>query len=347
MPFHSNPNSDRDSITRVRFTLAPEPLTELRLLNERNAVLPLEPLRDAAVHADITLCAMLRLGILSATLAGVRHGTSPGTGGDDDLYLGITAAGRSVARQGRSDARLMDGDGVLLSAREGFTMTHDEPVQFLGLRLSRAQLANHVDHVDAAVMRPIRRQTTALAWLTRYVATVLADSPLDDPLATSVDVRQLIVNHVYDIVASAVAAARDSALVADGLGIRAARLRAITSYINAHLGSPELSVATVAAHHHITPRYVHKLLESRGTTYSALVLSQRLARVHRMLTDSRFAGRSISALAFDTGFGDLSYFNREFRRRYHATPSEVRRAAAKSLHGELTGSPTSNRPLNG
>jgi AraC-like DNA-binding protein len=236
----------------------------------------------------------------------------------------------------------MDGDAVLLSAREGFTMTHEEPVQFLGLRLSRAQLANHVDHVDAAVMRPIRRQTTALAWLTRYVATVLADSPLDDPLSTSADVRQLIVNHVYDIVASAIAGARDSAVVADGLGIRAARLRAITSYINAHLDSPELSVAAVAAHHHITPRYVHKLLESRGITYSALVLSARLARVHRMLTDPRFAGRSISALAFDTGFGDLSYFNREFRRRYHATPSEVRHAAAKSLQGDLAESATSD-----
>jgi AraC-like DNA-binding protein len=61
-----------------------------------------------------------------------------------------------------------------------------------------------------------------------------------------------------------------------------------------------------------------------------------------MLTDSRFAGRSISALAFDTGFGDLSYFNREFRHRYHATPSEVRRAAAQSLRGDLAESAKSD-----
>jgi len=344
MPFHRNLISDRRLITRVRFTLGREPLRELRLLNERNAVLPLEPVREEALNADITLCAIPGLAILSAMLGGVRHGTSPGAAGDDDLYLGITSAGRSVARQGRSEATLMDGDGVLLSAREGFTMTHEEPVQFLGLRLSRAQLANHVDHVDAAVMRPIGRHTTALAWLTRYIGVVLAESPLDNPLPASPDVRQLIVNHVYDIVGSAIASARDSALVADGFGIRAARLRAITAYINAHLSSPELSVAAVAAHHQITPRYVHKLFESRGTSYSALVLSQRLARVHRMLTDSRFAGRSISALAFDAGFGDLSYFNREFRRRYNATPSEVRRDAVETLGGQLTGSPNSKPP---
>ncbi|MEN3383321.1 MAG: hypothetical protein V7608_3365, partial [Hyphomicrobiales bacterium] len=41
----------------------------------------------------------------------------------------------------------------------------------------------------------------------------------------------------------------------------------------------------------------------------------------------RYAGQKISAIAFDAGFGDLSYFNRAFRRRYGAAPSEVRAAA--------------------
>ena len=31
-------------------------------------------------------------------------------------------------------------------------------------------------------------------------------------------------------------------------------------------------------------------------------------------------------MAFECGFGDLSYFNRAFRRRYHATPTDVREA---------------------
>jgi hypothetical protein len=36
----------------------------------------------------------------------------------------------------------------------------------------------------------------------------------------------------------------------------------------------------------------------------------------RMLTDPRFAGRSITSVAFDAGFGDVSYFNRSFRCRF-------------------------------
>jgi AraC-like DNA-binding protein len=43
-----------------------------------------------------------------------------------------------------------------------------------------------------------------------------------------------------------------------------------------------------------------------------------------MLTDPRRAGHKISAIALDAGFGDLSYFNRVFRRRYDETPSAAR-----------------------
>jgi len=51
---------------------------------------------------------------------------------------------------------------------------------------------------------------------------------------------------------------------------------------------------------------------------------QRLLRAHRMLSDPARAQRPIGAIAFEVGFGDLSYFNRAFRRRYGVTPSDVR-----------------------
>jgi AraC-like DNA-binding protein len=47
-----------------------------------------------------------------------------------------------------------------------------------------------------------------------------------------------------------------------------------------------------------------------------------------MLTDPRRAGEKISSIAYDCGFGDVSYFNRMFRRSYGAVPSEVRAGLA-------------------
>lgn len=42
------------------------------------------------------------------------------------------------------------------------------------------------------------------------------------------------------------------------------------------------------------------------------------------------ADRTIAAIALESGFGDVSYFNRTFRRTYGATPSEMREQALRA-----------------
>jgi AraC-like DNA-binding protein len=123
---------------------------------------------------------------------------------------------------------------------------------------------------------------------------------------------------------------RDAAETANGRGVRAARLRAIKTDILNGLNLHELSLTGVAAHHGVTARYVQMLFESEGTTFSRFVLDQRLARAHRMLSDPWLAERTISTIAYEAGFGDLSYFNRAFRRRYGESPSDVRSSLRRS-----------------
>jgi AraC-like DNA-binding protein len=41
----------------------------------------------------------------------------------------------------------------------------------------------------------------------------------------------------------------------------------------------------------------------------------------------------IAATAYDCGFGDVSYFNRMFRRSYGAAPSEIRAQARQAARG--------------
>jgi len=85
----------------------------------------------------------------------------------------------------------------------------------------------------------------------------------------------------------------------------------------------------VADRNRITVRYLHKLFHSEGITYSEFVLAERLARAYHNLRNPLHSGRAISAIAFDLGFNDLSYFNRVLRRRYNATPSDVRNGAGR------------------
>jgi AraC-like DNA-binding protein len=92
-------------------------------------------------------------------------------------------------------------------------------------------------------------------------------------------------------------------------------------------------VASLARRHGCTPRFVQRLFETEGTTFTEYVLAQRLARAHRMLLDPRREGEKISVVAYDSGFGDVSYFNRMFRRQFGAAPSDIRAQAraAKTL----------------
>ncbi|PHN95748.1 AraC family transcriptional regulator [Tenacibaculum discolor] len=75
---------------------------------------------------------------------------------------------------------------------------------------------------------------------------------------------------------------------------------------------------------------MQRLFERAGSTFSEFVLGERLARAHRLLTDPGRTASSISTIAFESGFGDLSYFNRTFRRHFGATPSEIRAGPRRS-----------------
>jgi len=170
-----------------------------------------------------------------------------------------------------------------------------------------------------------------LAMLRRYV-----DGLLDSFGLEQAETLNLAVAHVHEIVSFILGAARDGAAAEKARGPAAARLRAIKADIVENVCSRELTIVSIAERHQVTPRYVRKLFESEGVTFSEFVLAQRLARARRVLADARHDAETISAIAFACGFGDLSYFNRVFRRQFGATPTAVREAARS---GGTVGSP--------
>src|SRR5215831_19427454 len=138
------------------------------------------------------------------------------------------------------------------------------------------------------------------------------------------ETARVVVTHVHDLIALSLGATGDAAALAEDRSIPAARLHAIKRDIVTNLENEGLSLDSIAARHRVTPRYVHRLFEREGITYTQFVLHQRLERAYRMLRDPRFAAWSISSIAYEIGFGDLSYFNRAFRIHYYRTPSDVR-----------------------
>src|SRR5215475_2867353 len=72
------------------------------------------------------------------------------------------------------------------------------------------------------------------------------------------------------------------------------------------------------------------LFETEGTTFSEHVLTLRLMRTYQMLSDPGCIDMTITDIAFSSCFGYLSYFDCTFRRRFGATPADVRRVSGHS-----------------
>ena len=309
--------------TVVRFSSCALPLEgrgkAIEELHERGLLeIKLTSYGEALSHVNFANRGMPGLGILTGSFAGVRrHGAQEG---GDFLYLCITLRGTSLASWREKELILSDGDAVLMTSEESaWTLTSSSSVDIAGIRLPRSAIAPLVSELGNAVMRRIPRDADGLRLLRKYLEVVADDEALVAPAP-----RRIITNHFYDLAALALGADCDGGASDENRTVGAVRLAAMKADIVADLHNNNLNATMVAARNGVTVRYLHKLFHNEGITYSEFVLDQRLARAHAVLRNQLHSRRGIGAIAFEIGFNDLSYFNRAFRRRYNATPSDIR-----------------------
>jgi AraC-like DNA-binding protein len=106
---------------------------------------------------------------------------------------------------------------------------------------------------------------------------------------------------------------------------RADRLRReAKAQIDSRLASPQFDSAELAEVLGVSARYLQMVFAQVGTTPSRFLLSRRLEAAAARLR--RLDGPcSVTDVALDCGFNDLSYFSRSFRRRFGASPLHYRR----------------------
>jgi AraC-like DNA-binding protein len=284
--------------------------------------LAIDPLDDGPFTAVATLRSQHGVAIGSGTVsASVNHRTKQIVAADnDDFILLANAGGPFIVRYGDEEFELAPGDATLVSCTEVANFVRPTAGDVLAARLPRSALTLFLAEPDDFTGRVIHRESEALQMLLAYSGPLARMAGLTAPP----EVSRSVVNHVCDLVALTLGATGEAARMAAGRGLRAARLRALKACIEEGLGSGALSVDDVAAQMKVSPRYVRKLLESENTSFSRYVVERRLERARDLLASPRHAAYPISAIAYEVGFGDLSYFNRAFRRRFDRSPSDVR-----------------------
>jgi AraC-like DNA-binding protein len=288
------------------------------------AKIDLQPQAGDELMIDAKFRSLPGLGLVSMTSTEFRFRKPANFIDNDDLILLIVDTGHWTATQFGRSVRLEAGDAVLCGNAEV-----EEGTSFgrrVMLRVPRKAIAPAVADLGTRFQRRrIPRETEGLRLLRQDLRAML-----DLDLATPA-LQRLTVAHVYDMMTLALGTTGDTASAVEDRGVRAARLRAVKDDITRNIGGGDVSVAAIAARHRVSPRYLRKLFENEGMTFSEYVLDQRLALAHRLLSDPRSASDKIASVAFASGFGDVSYFYRTFRRRYDLLPTDVR-AQARGLH---------------
>jgi AraC-like DNA-binding protein len=279
----------------------------------------IEPLLDLPFDVEATLRALPGLRTIACTGSAVHFRRTRAAVADGDDSIGI------IVNMGESAIVTQRGQDMALGAGNAIAVLHEEPATLsyaagshLGLSVPRAALAPLVTDIDDATMRLIPHNSEALRLLVNYLRLVGDELVLSTP-----KLRRVVVTHVHELVALVLSPGR--AVSEDGLSaVVAARLSAALDHIAACFRDPELSVAAVARSLGISPRYLQRLLEMSGKSFTERVNQLRLQRAFTLLTKASASPRRISDIALEVGFSDISHFNRLFRSHFGDTPSAVR-----------------------
>jgi AraC-like DNA-binding protein len=220
------------------------------------------------------------------------------------------------------EAVLAPGSAILFDNSQPGEIRGEAENAWFAVILPRAQVLELVAHAEDVTAVALAADRAAVRLLGRYLAILAATPEVADDSTLLAHVGQTLV----DLVALALGAGRDAAAIAGARGLRSARLQDILAEIRRGFADPAFTPWDVARRLGVTPRYVQKLLHEAGSSFTERVLELRLQKARAMLASSRYDRLRVSEIASTCGFNEVSYFNRCFRRRFGASPTQYRGA---------------------
>ena len=105
----------------------------------------------------------------------------------------------------------------------------------------------------------------------------------------------------------------------------------IIAKINKHFSDPEFKVKTALRESPYAEDYIRGIFkEQTGMTPNRMLTKTRLKHAENIILYST-AERSIASIAHESGFDDLAYFSKVFKKEYGSSPLEYKKEKGKKL----------------
>ncbi|MBD0734780.1 helix-turn-helix domain-containing protein [Streptomyces sp. CBMA29] len=201
-------------------------------------------------------------------------------------------------------------------------------ISSVGVEIPKVLLPLPQHRLDKVIGRHITGREGVGALLAQFLTQLAADTvpyaPSDGPRLGAV---------LVDLVAALLAHALDAeAALTPETRTRALTLR-VKSFIRQNLHDPELTPRHIAAVHHISRSYLHRLFQAEAETVASYIRRLRLEGARRDLADPALLETPIHLIAARWGFPRAADFSRAYRAVHGAAPTDHRQQSVRPRAG--------------
>ena len=233
------------------------------------------------------------------------------------FYLCLVKGGAVTVNQFDRTKTVKPGGAYLLDAGNEYILQMDKEVNAIWLRLCRDIFLFQSDQIKLT-QAMYSDGAKGLGKITfDLIHNAIKELPYTDESAKRV-VRSSITDLLFE------AYKIDAMAKVPHLSIHdTGNMRRAKEIIDANLQNEHLNPAFVADKLGISSRHVSALFAKSGWTTMAWISHRRLVKCKEELRRRRWSPNSISQIAFDNGFKNISSFNRSFKEKFGVTPKSI------------------------
>ncbi len=256
-------------------------------------------------------------GIVLARLAAGSQAVSPLSHGADDVPIVLLPVEDGVTLRTHAGHQIIANGHLILLPRKG-----DWSVAFQrDMRAVVLSVTSEAFH-GRKMTRPVTDEVRVLppSGFTEVFSRTLEAAARNIEILSDTE-WAAVAQSLADLLPSFV---RSPTAEAGGTATQAAILHRLCQTIERRLDDPDLTPARVAETEGISERYLQKLFEGSGSSFTHYLRERRLQRTSAELSNPAEAHHSISEIAYRNGFNDSAHFSRAFRHRFGLSPREFR-----------------------
>lgn len=272
-------------------------------------------------HAAVSSCRLGDMDVTRATASGpfeAEHNKVPLPGDQSRVVLFIHEDGEDIIIDGVRRAKSQPGAMMLFDSSHHVRTEQCGRATVLSLALPTSLMMSAMPALSDTIFLPIKSNEGSAAILHDFAQSLWTHR--DAMMAPDVTGYTLALVRLITIAFREIhdAAAEQSPAVARHYLV-------LRRFISSQITNPDLSVKLASERLGFSSSYLQLILRRSGVTFRKLVMDQRLELCRNALSDPGMARQSISTIAFDNGFQELSHFSRRFTEQYGVSPRDYRK----------------------